>query len=282
MARIILTRPLDQAEPWAEALRAFGHEVVSFPLIEIAWLDSPQDQQERRNAWAALPDCAALMFVSAPAVQGFFMKNRPLALADSDDEAINNIANSCSHLRLWATGPGTVRALQALGWPSDRIDAPGPQAEQFDSEALWRVVQLQVRQGAAVMIVRGRDAGAIQSSRDWLAQQVQAAGGTVQIVQVYERRAPQWTPDQLKQSQRWLDDGSIWLLSSSQGLRHLPAQLDASRAQCLCTHERIAQAAVQRGFAVVCTSRPNMADVAASIKSLHERSTQPAPISKPC
>ncbi len=279
MARIILTRPQGQSASWAEALRSFGHDLDSFPLIEIAWLDEPLAQQQHLDACMALPRCTALMFVSIPAVQGFFIKNWPLALADSQYCAIESIAIACPNLRFWATGPGTVRALQELGWQRERIDAPEPHAQQYDSEALWRVVQPQVGPGSKVMIARGRDEGAIQSGRDWLAKQIVTAGGEVQTVQVYERRAPRWTPDQLKQGQSWLSDGSIWLLSSSQGLRHLPAELDVSRAVCICTHERIAQAAQQRGFAVVCTSRPTMADVAASIKSIHERSTHPASIS---
>jgi uroporphyrinogen-III synthase len=84
---------------------------------------------------------------------------------------------------------------------------------------------------------------------------------------VYERRAPLLDAAQLERGRGWLLDASVWLFSSSQAVRHLPPALDASKGICICTHERIAQAAKARGFAVVCTSRPTVQDVLASIKS---------------
>ena len=48
---------------------------------------------------------------------------------------------------MFVTGPGSVAALLRAGVPLAAIDAPSEAAAQFDSEALWQVVQPQVRAG---------------------------------------------------------------------------------------------------------------------------------------
>jgi uroporphyrinogen-III synthase len=272
MAHLIVTRPAEQAAAWLQVLRDMGHVAVALPLIEIAPVESEDDAQALELAWARLKSFDALMFVSSSAAQAFFKPNQPNTVIESAQRAIDLVVNQHPNIRLWATGQGTVASLRNLGIPENRIDAPSAQAGQFDSETLWEIVQSQVHSARRVLILRGRDIGIFDSSRDWLAQQIMARGGVVQKLVVYERRSPRWSLTQTAQCRAWLRDGSIWLLSSTQALRHLPASLDASQGICICTHERIAQAAKARGFAVVCTSRPTLQDVAASIKSLHDQS----------
>ncbi|NJS36403.1 MAG: uroporphyrinogen-III synthase [Brachymonas sp.] len=240
-------------------------------MIEIAPVDSEDDAQALELAWQRLESFDALMFVSSPAALAFFKPNQPNAVISTAQRAIELVVNEYPHIRLWATGQGTVTSLRGLGLPADRIDSPNAKVAQFDSEALWQVVQTQVHAASRVLILRGRDVGMFDSSRDWLAQQIMAQGGVAQKLVVYQRRAPRWSMAQIAQCRAWMRDGSVWLLSSTQALRNLPPSVDAKEGVCICTHERIAQAARQRGFAVVCTSRPTIADVAASIKSLHER-----------
>jgi uroporphyrinogen-III synthase len=269
MARLIVTRPESQASAWLKVLRDMGHEAKALPLIDIALVDSEDDAQAMELAWARLASFNALMFVSSSAVQAFFRPKQQNAVIVSAQRAIDLIVKKHSKIRLWATGQGTVASLESLGIPRQRIDAPDARAGQFDSEFLWEVVRSQVNIASRVLILRGRDVGTFDSSRDWLARQIMASGGIAQKLVVYERRAPRWNVVQMAQCSAWLRDGSIWLLSSTQALRNLPASLDTSQGICICTHERISQAARQRGFAVVCTSRPTLQDVAASIKSLH-------------
>ena len=55
------------------------------------------------------------------------------------------------------------------------------------------------------------------------------------------------------------------------GLLHLHAQLPAQdwrAARAVATHPRIAQAATDTGFGVVCLSRPALPEVVASIESI--------------
>lgn len=270
MANLVLTRPIQQAAAWQDGLSKLGHSVNTFPLIEISACSAQADQAALNQSWEQIHRWDAIMFVSHSAVQVFFKQNWHVALTESAQIAIKSIASRSKHLRFWVTGPGTLASLQAIGIASDRIDSPDFSAAQFDSEALWRRVAIQIMPGKRVLIVRGRDVGSPDIGRDWLARQISAQGGDVNQLVVYERRSPIWSDEQLMQCQTWLRDGSIWLFSSSQALRNLPADLDARAARCVCTHERIAESAKARGFAVVYTSRPTLQEVAGSIKSMHE------------
>lgn len=176
--------------------------------------------------------------------------------------------------RCWATGPGTRQALIDVGVAEAHIDSPPIDAAQFDSEALWRVVCTQVSTDQRVLVVRGSDASAISqngSGRDWLAQQISAAGAQVDWVSAYERTVPTWTTAQTAQAQAAASDGSVWVFSSSQAVGHLQQLLPAQHwghARCVATHARIAQAAQDAGFGQVLSTKPRVADVLACLESL--------------
>jgi uroporphyrinogen-III synthase len=149
---------------------------------------------------------------------------------------------------------------------------------------LWSVVQQQVQPGWHVLIVRGdnssdgshgsegEEATSRQGAgRDWLAARLAEQGASVEFVVAYVRRAPVLGAPALALLQVAASDGSIWLFSSSEALSNvcsLAAGQSWSRARAVATHPRIAQAARAAGFAVVCESRPAMADLLASIESL--------------
>ena len=184
-------------------------------------------------------------------------------------------------LRLMAPGPGTVAALLAAGVPAGQIDAPGDHAEQFDSEALWAVVGQRDWRGSRVLVLRGESpdaaGGAVSSGRDWIARQWEAAGAQVDFVGVYQRRAPQFTGEQLERARAASADGSVWLFSSSEAvanLTRLPALAGADwrGARAVATHPRIVEAVRAAGWGVVVASRPALKDIRdtlASIESLH-------------
>jgi uroporphyrinogen-III synthase len=208
------------------------------------------------------------MWVSGNAVGYFFKPNQATGQQNIAGAAINSVVAD-TRLRHWATGPGTVAALVQHGVPVAQIEAPDADAAQWDSEALWQRVAGQIKPGSTVLILRGIDVGTPNASRDWLATQVRAAGGAVEFAAVYERRAPQFSTAQIAWAQQAAGDGSVWVFSSSQAVTHLPAiEGGWQDARCVATHERIAQAARAKGFAVVCTSRPAMEDVVRSIKSM--------------
>jgi uroporphyrinogen-III synthase len=261
--RIIVTRPLREAQDWVQALRQAGHEAVALPLIAIG---PPPDPAAVQRVWHHLGDYQGVMFVSANAVAGFFAAGP----ADPAD-----FAAVSGRPRAWATGPGTCKALLVAGVPPQRVDAPPPDAPQFDSEALWQIVGSSIVQGSRVLIVRGADAADSASSqgagRDWFARQVTQAGGAVDLVASYQRQLPQLDAAQLQLARAAAGDGSVWLFSSSEAVHNLRACLpeqDWRSARAVATHARIAQAAREAGFGVVRESRPALADIRASIESM--------------
>jgi uroporphyrinogen-III synthase len=265
--RVIVTRPASQAGKWVTALRAAGLEALSLPLIEIA---GPPEPQAVLAAWQRLECFNALMFVSANAVQQFFAL-RPEGLAGPGGPAVP---------RCFVTGPGSKAALLQAGVAPESIDAPDQAAAQFDSEALWQVVQPQVQPGWRVLIVRGNNgdsengdeaAASHGVGRDWFAARLTERGAAVEFVVAYARRAPQLQANAQALLQVAAGDGTVWLFSSSEAVTNLCNMASGQswrRARALTTHPRIAEAARRAGFGVVCESRPAVADLVASIESL--------------
>ena len=265
--RVVITRPVGDAQAWVDALQAAGHDALALPLIEVG----PAKQvQPVMQAWAQWSNFQAVMFVSAQAVRYFF-EHQPVS------------PNWVDGPRCWATGPGTHKALLQAGVPGACIDSPAADAVQFDSEALWQRVSAQVQAAKPVLIVRGHDvkvdanscvessAASVGTGRDWLAQQLQAAGASAQFVVAYERRAPVWSAEQKAQACEAATDGSVWCFSSSQAIEHLAQTLPAQswvKARCIATHPRIAQTAQALGFGEIHMSKPSLADLLVSLESL--------------
>ena len=265
--RLILTRPDPDNGPWLQALTRAGVAALAWPLIEI---EAPAHSAlALARAWDGLPQCRAVMFVSRAAVVHFFA-HRPAQGAWPDAT------------RAWCTGPGTRQALMAQGLVPQQIDAPAQDAS-WDTEHLWPVVCQQIHPGHLVLFVRGDDAplaGDAQPSptqagtgvgRDWLAQQVAAAQGQIRWAVAYQRACPHWSQDQRQQALQALEDGSVWVFTSAQGLKHLATLLpgaDCTRAKAVATHARIAQKARELGFGQVLTCRPAVPDVLASLESM--------------
>jgi uroporphyrinogen-III synthase len=255
-APVIVTRPAADAQHWVDQLRQAGFAAEALPLIAIA---AASDSAALAQARQALGGYAACMFVSGNAVEYFF--KTPLAGAEGLPPS----------LRLMAPGPGTVAALLAAGVP----------AGQFDSEALWAVVGQRDWSGRRVLVVRGESpdaaGAAVSSGRDWIARQWEAAGAQVDFVSVYQRRAPQFSDQQLARARAASADGSVWLFSSSEALANLTrlpalAGVDWRKARAVATHPRIEEAVRAAGWGVVVASRPALKDIRdtlASIESLY-------------
>lgn len=266
--RVIVTRPGPQAGKWVNGLRAAGLDAQALPLIEIA---GPPDPQRVRDAWQGIGSFDALMFVSANAVEQFF--------------ALRPDATPVSALQphFFVTGPGSVAALRKAGVARDRIAAPDEAAAQFDSEALWAVVQNQVQAGWRVLIVRGNTDGessdgvaasngvGVGVGRDWFAARLKEKGASVEFLVSYERRAPVLTAEVLALVHAAAQDGSVWLFSSSEAISNLctmAAGQSWQQALAVATHPRIAGAARAAGFAQVREASPALSDLVASIESL--------------
>lgn len=267
--RVIVTRPEREAGTWVQALVERGFDAIALPLIDIRPVANPAELQA---AWGRLGDYAALMFVSGVAVEHFFLsKTSSAGVFD---------ASGAARTRFWGTGPGTAAALLRQGVAKDRVSVPSPDAVQLDSEALWDVVQAQVKPGDQVLIVRGGDAarhdkassgGSGGYGRDWLAARLKQAGAQVEFVQAYWRVAPVLGAAHYNIAQKAALDGSVWLFTSAQAVANLlvclPQQSWAG-ARAMATHPRIADAARAAGFGVVWESRPGISELLASIESI--------------
>lgn len=268
LARVIVTRPLHDAQVWADALRAQGVPCEVLPLIHIAhWPDAAGLVAD----WQGVTRHLAVMFVSANAVR-FFMAARPQGCP----------IGLC---RAWSTGPGTRAALLAAGWPEGQIDSPSEASVHFDSEALWALVaerahatvraMVQAKVASShpeprVLIVRGADALGHMAGRDWLAQTLEGAGLRVLQTVAYVRQAPVLTPAQLILVQQAVNNGTWWLFSSSEAAQHLLQicpDLALSRARALATHPRIAERLKQAGWSRVELVPAGLEAQAQSIKS---------------
>lgn len=242
---LLVTRPRPQCAAWLARLAALGVRAAALPLIEIL---PARDPSPVVAAWAALPAADLAVFVSPNAVEQFF-----------------------AHGRAWpaqtlaaCVGPGSAQALAAHGVPPGLIVQPAPDAASLDSEHLWE--QLSPRRdwrGARVLLLRG-DGG-----REWLAEQLAAAGAHVEAVTVYHRAAPRFDAGE----QALLDaalahpQAYAWLFSSAEAVAHLRGrQLSGQRA--IATHPRIAQAARAAGFAPVVLARPDPEAVTQALKGL--------------
>lgn len=280
---MLVTRPEQDARLWVADLQAHGIPAQALPLIHIGPCQHPQAQAMLRAARRGLADYDAVMFVSGNAATYFFDVDSGSGSGSGSDSDSNLAPHLYSDplqifqqhsLRAWTPGPSTARVLCKLGMAPEHIDGPAPQAAQFDSEALWEQVAAQIGPRSRVLIVRGTTAGAALGDghgRDWLAEQIRTAGGQVDFAVAYERGAPVFSTVQHALAQQAAQDGTLWLLSSSEALGHLrtalPAQ-DWHLARALATHQRIAAAARALGFGQVQESKPALAQVMASIKSL--------------
>lgn len=250
--RAIVTRPEEEARGWVERLRAHGVEAIALPLIRIAGAPDPG---ALHDAWARLGQWRAAMFVSGNAVRHFFAA-APAAAPFG--------------IHAWAPGPGTAQALREAGVEPGHIHGPAADAQQFDSQTLWDQVSAQVRPGDRVLIVRGANGDGLAAGRDWLAQQLAAAGAASDAVSAYTRLPPVWGPSQQRTAAAAATDGSVWLFSSSEAVANLRTLFPAgqwARARALVTHPRIARAARDAGFGQVIACRPAFDEVLASLQS---------------
>ena len=248
-----MTRPAREAARWVQLLQARGIAAASLPLIEIGPAPDAAALQESR---AHLADFAAVMFVSANAVEGLLPQAGLWPLVGP---------------RAWGPGPGTGAALRRAGVPAERIDLPPEAAGQFDSEALWQQVRGQIGAGNRVLIVRGADEQGQPSGRDWLAERLRALGAEVLLVAAYRRQRPAWGESQQRLvTQAAESGGAWWLFSSSEAVANLSVLcpgLDRAGARALCTHARIADAARRAGFGQVAQVVPTLDAVAAFLQS---------------
>jgi hypothetical protein len=120
-ARVIVTRPLQDAQHWVEQLQQGGFAAEALPLIDIA---PASDTEAARRAWQALGGYAACMFVSGNAVEYFFKQKVAVAHTVHGHSAIKTIANDGRTCRRpfasWRLGRARWRLCWLPAFPPGR------------------------------------------------------------------------------------------------------------------------------------------------------------------
>ncbi|MES2077232.1 MAG: uroporphyrinogen-III synthase [Pseudomonadota bacterium] len=198
---VVITRPLAQARPLAERVRALGRPVELLPLLEIAAL---ADSGALRAALAGLADYAMVAFVSPNAI----------------DAAFAHITRWPAGVKLAVLGEGSRTALAAHGVTPAEVDIVSPaDASKSDSEHLLQTLDLEALRGRRVLIVRG------DSGRELMADGLRAAGAVVDVVPAYRRSVPPLTAPLRATLCRLLAQANDWVITSSEALRGLLALL---------------------------------------------------------
>lgn len=242
-----------------QALRERGVQALALPLIDIA---GPADLRPLDDAWDLLAFHALVMFVSANAVEHFFTARRARPWPVT--------------ARAGSTGPGTTTALRSAGVPAACIVEPAA-GQALESESLWRQLQAEPWTGRRALLVRG------EGGRDWLAEQLTAAGAEVQFLAAYRRLPPAFDASARQRLQDALHQPGqhIWHFSSSEAARNLeawlpPVEADSQppsgppwwQATALATHPRIASAVRDLGFRSVHMVEPGLEALVSAVRAL--------------
>lgn len=253
---IVITRPSGQARQQLELLhkaieqggiRSSSVNIISLPLLTIV----PKDSEQLADHIASVLKGADLaIFVSPNAVETV-MRLLKRNWQDFSKKIIPvGVMGGSSRLALNNHGIGLEQISTPVLMPQD--------SGQWDSEGLWQELQKLGWDwtGKKLVIFKG-DGG-----REWLADTMTKAGASVEAISTYSRipldpNNPMW------QLIKEFDfSTSLWMLSSSEAVRHLGSiakdqfTQGLKQATAVCPHNNIADAAKAIGFGEVLTTKP--------------------------
>lgn len=220
--KIVVTRPREQAARLMQYIEHSGGMALLFPLLEIA---PAADQAALCEQISRIAQFDLAIFISPNAVQ--------YGVA-----AIRAAGDLPPALKIAAVGQGSAKALRELGIAD--IIVP---TENFDSEGLLALPELQSIAGWRVLIFRG-DGG-----RELLGNTLRARGAMVEYVTCYQRSKPQLDVAALLKNAP-----DVITVTSSEALDYLWRMLDGRARAALrdmplfVPHKRIAGLARQQGW----------------------------------
>lgn len=236
--RVLVTRPQQQANKWQALLQQQGATILRAPLLEIVPFTADQQSPETgaiRSRLAHLQHYQHLIFVSQNAVHfGLqWMQDCDALLAD--------------YARCYAVGSATAKLLQDSGY---HVTAAG---NTMNSEALLALPELQAVADQQILIFRG------QGGRPLLGQALEARGAAVDYLELYQRKQPADTAQQLRHSD-WGQAGDVVALHSGESLHNwhsIIEQLqrpDWYKIPLLVPGARVQQLAQSLGFSTIITA----------------------------
>lgn len=190
--RILNTRPQHQAEGLSRQLREAGATVFELPLIHIAPLTLPPEQQ---RLLLDLDRYDGVFFVSANA-------------AHHGLEAVADYWPQWPHRQqAFAVGERTAQVLRAAG-----LNVLLP--TRADSEGLLAMPALQQVQGLRFLLFRG------EGGRELLADTLRARGARLDVLELYRRELPTTAIPQWQALQAAGNIPDVVILTSPDALRH--------------------------------------------------------------
>ncbi|RJF98134.1 uroporphyrinogen-III synthase [Noviherbaspirillum saxi] len=231
---VVITRPLTQARPLAERLRAAGRDAVVFPLLEIRPLE---DQGRLRTILSRLEEYAMVAFVSPNAI----------------DAAFAHIAAWPAQVAVAVMGEGSRAALASYGvTPANAHIISPANRQRTDSQTLLEVLDIDALRGKRVLIIRG------ETGRELLADALRLQGIEVEQLAAYRRVAPHLDPAGQQGLLTLIEFESEWIITSSEALRILidlvgtaagsAAVVKMQQQRLIVPHVRIAETARSLGF----------------------------------
>lgn len=219
---ILVTRPAHQAAALADGIRAAGGEALLFPALEIL----PVEPQALVPLLRRSGDYDLAICISPNAAR--------FGVA-----ALRAVAEVPASLAWFAVGPGTAKALAALGIAG----VTTPQGQ--DSEALLALPQFGEVAGKRIAIFRG------VGGRPLLGDTLRARGAQVDYIECYRRQCP--AADAAPLRRRWSEISAV-TIASVETLRNLERMLGDDGGALLRTtplfvpHEKIAAGAHAAGM----------------------------------
>jgi uroporphyrinogen-III synthase len=168
--RVLITRPAEQAAPFAAALAAAGAVALRFPTITLA---PPPSWQPLDDALARIADYAWAVFTSPSAVA--------FTLGRAADTGLS--PSALAGLRLAAVGSETARALTARGLSVEVVPAADDQRQEGLIEELLARIGQTPAPGHAVATGRILFPQAI-GGRELLRDELSRRGHAVDVVPV--------------------------------------------------------------------------------------------------
>lgn len=231
MKKILLVRPLEQANPLKEKFGAQAFDCTVFPSIEIKAISF----SKKELAPLFKKAIHKIIFTSANAVRF------------APDILFENVASS----KIIAIGEGTKASLKMRG--IEDVIIP----EGYSSEGLLALVDLQVVRGEKIFILTGKNPRAL------LKETLEKRGAEVQEILCYERTCPQYSEeDILKIVQHSFDTIISYSLESLKNLEIIFANhLNWLKSQqFLVVTQAMQEYCIQQGFLKKCLLAENVSD----------------------
>jgi uroporphyrinogen-III synthase len=202
--KVLVTRPVNVAQPLCEKIKAMGAIVELFPVIDI--IPTPH-QQALSAAIEELNTVDIAIFVSRSA-------------ASFGTQAIKKQWHAFPDILWAAIGPGTAKTLQECGISSILLPLTSP----YETESLLKIKALQAVKGKKILVFRGN------GGRNFLSKVLQARGASVKMIETYQRCLP--TINMVERVIQWRHNPiEVIVVTSNESLYNLLALLGTEVSQ---------------------------------------------------